>query len=40
MIAESIPSNKVFGFKDPKIPFQTEYEEIKEHSLRLILLSI
>ena len=29
MIAESIPSNKVFGFKNPKIRSQTESEGIK-----------
>ena len=32
MIAESIPSNMVSGFKNPKISFQTESEETKHHA--------
>jgi len=32
MIAESIPSNMVSGFKNPKVSFQTESEESKHHA--------
>ncbi len=32
MFVESISSNKVLGFKNPSVSFQTESEESKHHA--------
>ena len=37
MIAESIPSNEVFGFKNPEVSFQTESVEDK-HQIMIAVL--